>query len=344
MTSSSYSDGVSKLALVLVAVLLISGCARRLETPEVRASVGRRAPTTAQGPAVLHGRSSRLTLTALRLGRPFDVVAVGTSLASPLSAVEGGPAKLETPIVGSTRVMLESNALLDAGKDGESGYVGVLRTPATTSIARCWNLIHWPTLPIMFTPGYVPGLPSDSGEPPESDDPDGFSDTYGIGDLGYMGFFSPNREGAVTWGIGPAISVPTASDPVLGTGKWSASGAFLFAKAFHWGGSSVIARQLLSVAGDEGRGDVNQLMIRPALQYKLKRGWYLISSPTILSNFPAKPEQRWVLPVGLGVGRVMKWGCQPVNLTLAVYHNTIRPTDAARWQVRFTFGLIFPRK
>jgi len=35
-------------------------------------------------------------------------------------------------------------------------------------------------------------------------------------------FLSPARTGDWTWGIGPILQLPTATDEALGTGKWSA--------------------------------------------------------------------------------------------------------------------------
>ena len=45
---------------------------------------------------------------------------------------------------------------------------------------------------------------------------------FGIGDTSFSMFFSPNKGGNLTWGIGPALTIPTSSNPeILGSGKWS---------------------------------------------------------------------------------------------------------------------------
>jgi len=52
--------------------------------------------------------------------------------------------------------------------------------------------------------------------------------TFGLGDLTYELFFSPAAASSVTWGVGPALILPTAPDDALGSGKWSAGPAAVF--------------------------------------------------------------------------------------------------------------------
>ena len=49
--------------------------------------------------------------------------------------------------------------------------------------------------------------------------------TFGLGDIVYQGFFTPAKSGKVTWGVGPVLTFPTATDIRLGAGKWSAGPA-----------------------------------------------------------------------------------------------------------------------
>jgi hypothetical protein len=45
------------------------------------------------------------------------------------------------------------------------------------------------------------------------------SNTNGIGDITEELFFSPVHSGALIWGLGPVFTVPSATDPILGTGR-----------------------------------------------------------------------------------------------------------------------------
>lgn len=51
----------------------------------------------------------------------------------------------------------------------------------------------------------------------------------------------------------------------------------------------------------------------------------------------------WTVPFGGGVGRIMKLGFQPVNITAQVYGNAVHPPGASPWGVRLQFVLPFPK-
>jgi hypothetical protein len=77
------------------------------------------------------------------------------------------------------------------------------------------NLINRTIFPLIYLPDLTSGLP---------ELPEGISggETFGLGDINYTGFLSPAAGGPVTWGIGPSISFPSATDEKLGSEKWSA--------------------------------------------------------------------------------------------------------------------------
>jgi hypothetical protein len=51
----------------------------------------------------------------------------------------------------------------------------------------------------------------------------------------------------------------------------------------------------------------------------------------------------WVVPFGGGVGRIMKLGFQPVNLTAQFYGNAAYPTHGSPWGMRLQLAFLFPR-
>ena len=52
----------------------------------------------------------------------------------------------------------------------------------------------------------------------------------------------------------------------------------------------------------------------------------------------------WTVPVGGGVGKIIKIGKLPLNLQLAAYYNVVTPKDfGADWQLRFQLQLLFPK-
>lgn len=145
------------------------------------------------------------------------------------------------------------------------------------------------------------------------------------------------------WGIGPSLTIPTATDKEIGTQKWSAGpAAVALAQPGPWVVGSLV-RQLWSFAGDGDRQDVSQLLIQPFVNYNMKDGWYLVSSPIITANWEADSDNRWVVPLGGGGGRVFKIGPQPVNATLQAYYNVEKPEFGPDWSLRFAISFLFPK-
>ncbi len=47
--------------------------------------------------------------------------------------------------------------------------------------------------------------------------------------------------------------------------------------------------------------------------------------------------------MGLGIGQVMRWGKQPVNLQVAYYYNVEKPDFGPNQQLRLQLQLLFPK-
>ena len=50
-------------------------------------------------------------------------------------------------------------------------------------------------------------------------------DENGLSDITYQGFLSPANPGALIWGAGATLQLPTASNDLLGQGKYQAGPA-----------------------------------------------------------------------------------------------------------------------
>jgi hypothetical protein len=79
------------------------------------------------------------------------------------------------------------------------------------------------------------------------------------------------------------------------------------------------------------------------VNYNLKKGWYLTSSPIVAANWKASSGNVWVVPFGGGVGRIMKLGFQPVNLTAQFYGNAAYPNHGSPWGMRLQLAFLFPK-
>jgi hypothetical protein len=145
------------------------------------------------------------------------------------------------------------------------------------------------------------------------------------------------------WGAGPTFTLPTATDSMLGSGKWSSGPAgVVLTMQGHWV-VGVLANQQWSFAG-WGDNDVSAMLIQPFVNYNLPHGWYLTTAPIITANWKADSDNRWTLPLGAGVGKIVKLGRLPINVQLSAYNNVVTPEAfGADWQLRFQVQFLFPK-
>ncbi len=241
----------------------------------------------------------------------------------------------QNPVASMISVPLDTS--IDFGADNGTAVISNFQPVVPISLNEDWNLINRPILPIVYLEGAVAGLPSI----PEAADLKLKDSKFGIGDLNYSAFLSPAKAGDIIWGAGPSVTFPTASDDLLGAGKWSLGPTVvLLAQPKPWS-LGVLARNIWSVGGESDRAQVNQFLVQPFVNYNLSDGWFLTFDPIMTANWKAK--EKWTVPLGAGVGRIFKIGEQPVNMRLRGYYNTVKPKGAPDWSLQFAIQLLFPR-
>src|SRR5210317_1947547 len=173
---------------------------------------------------------------------------------------------------------------------------------------------------------------------------EGEGSEFGLGDLTYQAFFSLAKPGKIIWGVGPAFIFPTNTDDRLGVDKWSAGpAAVALAKPGHWLFGALV-QNVWSYAGDNDASDVRFFSFQYFINYNFESGWYLSSTPTITADWEADSDDRWTVPFGGGVGRLVKFGSQPVDLKLQGFYNVEKPKNANDWSLQFQVKLLFPKK
>jgi hypothetical protein len=218
--------------------------------------------------------------------------------------------------------------------NGEASFLNI--QPVIPITVGDWNLINRIIAPLIDSPGEVAGTP---GIP----NPTEGNGATGLGDINYSLFLSPAKPKGAIWGIGPSITMPTASDKELGSEKWSAgpTGVVLFQPK--WGTIGGLVRHLGSFAGDSDRKNINQTLFEPFVNYNLPKGWYLISDIIMTANWDLKGSDVWTVPLGGGVGKLFKIGNQAMNARAEAYYNVEKPDNAPDWQWGFTVQFLFPK-
>ena len=199
-------------------------------------------------------------------------------------------------------------------------------------LTESWNLISRPVFPVIFnSPAFDPGK--------------GWHDESGFGDTALVALLSPAKlTSGVIWGVGPTFIFPTASDNTLGQGKYQAGPA---AVGLYMGSEwvfGVLAQQWWSFAGDNGsRPGANQSNIQYFIQYLFGENWQIGMAPNILIDWKADQSQRFTVPVGLGIGKMVKFGPLPVKFTLEGDYMVVNPDDfGQRYGIRFQIIPVLP--
>ena len=79
------------------------------------------------------------------------------------------------------------------------------------------------------------------------------------------------------------------------------------------------------------------------INYNIEDGWYLSSTPVMTANWEADSSDRWTIPLGGGVGKMVKIGKAPVDFKLAAYYNVEKPEFGPDWSLQFQIKLLFPK-
>ncbi|WP_425044314.1 hypothetical protein [Primorskyibacter sp. S87] len=265
------------------------------------------------------------------------LLALCFGLSSTASAESNLGAAVQNPI--SSLVSVPFKFTFDNGApNGKANSMAI--QPVIPVTVGNWNLVSRFIIPLYDAPGGIAGLPGNPG----IGNPSTPGRVTGLGDINYTLFFSPVKPvNGWIWGIGPSITADSATDDRLGSGKWSAGVSAVALNQPGWGTWGALVRHLWSFAGDSSRKDVNQTLFEPFINYNLDNGWYLISDMVITYDWKASSGDGLLLPVGGGVGKITRWGNQPVNLRAEAYYNVERPASAPKWQVGFTVQLLFPK-
>jgi len=232
--------------------------------------------------------------------------------------------KTQNPVSDLISVPFQNNFNFGVGPQDKLQYILNIQPVLPQRISEQWNWIHRAIIPIIDQPAPV--------------------DEFGLGDIQYQGFLSPANPGKLTWGVGPVLQVPSATDDQLGTEKWSAGvGAVALQMTGPWV-YGVLANNIWSFAGDDNRLDVNQMLIQPFVNYNLGKGLAVGTSPIITANWEASSGQKWTVPLGAQISQIIPIGKIPVSFLLGAYYNVEKPDNGPDWSLRFQFALLFPKK
>jgi len=144
----------------------------------------------------------------------------------------------------------------------------------------------------------------------------------------------------LTWGAGPALSIPTASHPELGGGPFGIGATALAV----FGSKQIVGGFLIGFLDSYINDDLSSIFSQYFITWNIKKGWFINTSPNISGNLNAPDGEKWIFPVGIGGGKVTTLGNQPLKWQVSYYHNLTTPDVFWDNSIQFVLTLMFPKK
>jgi hypothetical protein len=233
-------------------------------------------------------------------------------------------ADAQNPISHVISVPLQENLFTRAGPYRKTADTLLVQPVVPFKLDANWSVVTRTIIPIVREPRLSPEQGPVSG----------------IGNVEPQFYLTPSHPGKLIWGAGGQLWLPTASHSELGYNHWGGGPAVV---GLTIDGPWVAGALLNNVWAGSGPRRVNLLTLNPFVNYNLRAGWYLASTPVATANWVKKGSDRWTVPVGGGFGRVFPMAGIHLNARLEVFRNVARPDGAPSTQVQFQLQMLFPQ-
>lgn len=255
----------------------------------------------------------------------LNTIAIYAQESSAVSAAELAK-KLSNPVASLISVPFQNNLDIGIGNHNGSRNTLNIQPVIPVSLSSEFNLVTRVILPVIS----------------QYDIYAENSHQYGLSDVLVSGFFSPAQaKNGITWGAGPALLIPTATDGLLGTKKFGIGPTVLVLKQTGGWTYGALVNQIWSVAGNKDRDDVNQMFIQPFLAYNFKSGAGLSVNAEMTQNWEAGNTTIYIDPV---ISAVIRLNKQTVSLAIGPRYNVAAPKGGkSDIGIRAAVTLVFPK-
>ena len=235
--------------------------------------------------------------------------------------------KLSNPVAALISVPIQYNYDEGFGPNGEGhkNYIN-LQPVVPISLNSEWNVISRTILPLIDQQNVVPG-----------------TSQSGMGDITQSFFFSPKEPtaGGLTWGAGPALLLPTGTDPLLSARKWGLGPTVVLLKQDGPWTYGALANHIWGFGGVSTRQNVSNTFLQPFLAYTTPDAWTFSFNSE--SSYDWKNKE-WSVPVNALVSKVVKLGDHHVSLGVGARYWADSPDNGAHgWGARLLMTFLFPK-
>jgi hypothetical protein len=272
----------------------------------------------------LHGIAIAAIASATAAQTPAQSTSVAPNEAAQLPSVEELVKLKQNPVSGLKQILFQANVNPNYPSSGKSEGIYSLQAVWPFSINDDYRLVTYTIVPQYHVPGQ-----------------DGESALNGLGDTLINLFVSPKKAGALVWGAGPSILLPTRGDPALGSNRVGLGpAALLFYPQEKWS-AGLVVQNVWSLGGGSGVNKVDAFGAQYLFSYNLPDGWSLYSNATISSDWTKQQSERWTVPVGGGVGKLFIVDKLPISVSLQGFYNVVTPTGGPNWSMNFQLAFLF---
>lgn len=164
----------------------------------------------------------------------------------------------------------------------------------------------------------------------------------GLGDAVVSTFLSPAvSKGGLTWGAGPVFLIPDGTNEFLATKKFGIGPTAVALYQTKGKTIGLLINQIWSIAGDESRGDVNQMLFQPFFNYNWKTGAGIGANFEITQNWETNSTIAWFNP---NITAVTSLGKQKAQFLIGPRINLAAPDRSkADFGVRAQVVFLFPK-
>ncbi|GBE08394.1 hypothetical protein BMS3Abin11_01514 [bacterium BMS3Abin11] len=253
---------------------------------------------------------------------------LSTHTAAQAASDAGLAQELTNPIANLVTIPIQMNYDNNIGlNDKGSKIITNIQPVIPVDVNEDWTLITRTIVPIISQDKIFP---------------DG-SSQFGLGDINEQLFFSPKKptSGGITWGVGAALLLPTATDSKLGSKKLGAGPSVVAITMRGPWTFGAIANHVWSFAGDKDRIDISNTFMQPFMAYTWPNTWTVSAQTETTYNWKL---EEWAIPVNVAAAKLVKFGKVPVSLQAGVGYWLESPT-AGPEGVRFRLqaNIVLPR-
>ena len=238
--------------------------------------------------------------------------------------------KLSNPIADLISIPFQFNYNDKIGpqENGKQAYLNI-QPVIPFHLNADWNLISRTILPIVNQDDIAPGA----------------GHQFGLGDTLQSLFFSPKAPGpgGIIWGIGPALQFPTATDGLLGSGKYAAGPTAVILKQTGGWTYGILANHLWSYAGDSNRSNVSSTYLQPFMAYTTKDAWTFSLNTESTYNWIT---DKWSVPINGMISKLVRFGKLPVQFGGGLRYWAVSPDGVGPKDIgyRFVVTVLLPAK